>query len=96
MNEPLSEDAVKRIIRERLKDGRGVYFSAHARRRMKEGDVGEIDCERILSGGFVEPSWNGERREWRYKVRAQNGDAVVVAIDDDENVVIVTVIAGRD
>lgn len=35
-------------------------------------------------------------REWRCKTRAQNGNAVVVAVDDDENVVIVTVIAGRD
>ena len=39
---------------------------------------------------------NEPLREWRCKVRAQNGDAAVVAVDDDENVVIVTVIAGRD
>lgn len=39
---------------------------------------------------------NEPLRESRRKVRAQIGDAVVVAVADDENVVIVTVIAGRD
>jgi len=59
LSEPRGEGAVKRIIRKRRKDGRGVG-PARARHRTEEGD------------------------------------AVVVAIDDDENVVIVTVIAGRD
>ena len=53
-----------------------------------EGAVESVIRNRRRSGRGVHPA--------RALRRTEIGDAGVIAIDDDENVVIVTVIAGRD
>jgi len=88
VEEPLSAQQAKVLIRAILREG-NVRFSGHARRRMDERDMSEVDCANVLRGGdvvLVEP----ENGTWRYRV-ATPRMWVAVAFRSARTLVVVTV-----
>jgi uncharacterized protein DUF4258 len=88
MDEPLSESATKRLIREILENG-STTFSGHALKEMKKDNLTTQDIVNVLRGGIVEP---GEEQSgtWRYRIRTPKGFYVVVAFCSETELRIVT------
>lgn len=87
MEEPLSPDQAKKLIRQILDSGE-VRFSGHAEQEMADDSLETLDCINVLRGGFVEPA-ELERGSWRYRVVTQR-IAVVVAFRSETELVVVT------
>jgi len=54
MGEPLKPKEAKAQIRRLLSEGRIVYSIPHARERLQERNISNLDCENVLRGGKVE------------------------------------------
>ena len=75
LQEPLANDAAKKLIASILKSGT-VSFSSHALEEMAKDDLTTVDVANVLRGGFVEFS-EFERGSWRYRVRTSRMTVVV-------------------
>lgn len=93
MHAPLPPPAVRTLLTSILVSDDGiVHFSAHARTRMDERGVDELDVFEVLSRGRV-PTKNHAQFEdgsWRYQVRRRDL-TVVISFDDTTTTIIVTV-----
>jgi hypothetical protein len=93
MNEPLPPPAVRTLLTSILVGDNGVVrFSAHARTRMDERGVDEVDVFEVLSRGSV-PTKNHAQLEngsWRYRV-CRRDLTVVISFDETTTTIIVTV-----
>lgn len=87
MDEPLSPNAAKGLIREILRVGRFTY-SRHAKEEMLADDLTTVDCENVLRGGAVRPG-ERDRGTWRYRVETGR-ISVVVAFRSERELVVVT------
>lgn len=75
LQEPLANDAAKKLIASILKSGT-VSFSSHALEEMAKDDLTTVDVANVLRGGFVEFS-EFARGSWRYRVRTSRMTVVV-------------------
>jgi hypothetical protein len=75
LQEPLDNDAAKRLIVAILKEGT-IGFSDHALREMAKDDLTTVDAANVLRGGLVEFS-EEVGRTWRYRVRTSRMTFVV-------------------
>lgn len=91
LDEPLDAHTLRRILRACLSHG-VLLYSRHARDRMdaSDRDVSEQDVENCLWAGQMR-NVDFEKGTWRYTVGTPRL-AVVVAIDTETSVVVVTVI----
>ena len=87
MEEPLSPDQSKKLVRRSLEAGE-VRFSGHSEQEMADDSLETLDCINVLRGGFVEPA-EFERGSWRYRVVTRR-IAVVVAFRSETVLVVVT------
>ena len=87
LQEPLANDAAKKLIVSILKTGT-VSFSSHALEEMAKDDLTTVDVTNVLRGGFVEFS-ELERGSWRYRVRTSRM-TVVVAFRSEKMMSVVT------
>lgn len=87
MNEPLSPDAAKKLVRQILQTG-GFTFTKHSREEMLADGLTTVDCENVLRGGVLRPG-EYERGTWRYRIETSRV-AVVIAFRSESEVVVVT------
>ena len=87
LNEPLSNEAAKRLILDILKSGT-FEFSTHAFEKMTKDALTTVDCVNVLRGGVVEFAEEANRT-WRYRVRTAR-IYVVVAFRSETHLRIVT------
>lgn len=75
MDEPLSPDRVRVLVRQAL-DAGGVTYGDHALKGLDDDKMTTVDAQRTLRGGVAEP---GEyvSGEWRYRIRT---DRLVVVV----------------
>ncbi len=94
MDEPLSPDEVRRLLRAIVAtgDGPGLRFTRHAETEMagERPPMNRLTVRAAVLGGVVEP---GEMISgtWRYRIRTQTGTHVVVAFRSESEAVVVTV-----
>lgn len=85
---PWDPAQARQIIRPILDSG-VLSFSKHARQRMAERDIKEVDCVNVLRAGWPEPG-EYENGSWRYRVQTQRM-CCVVAVPDIHRVVVISV-----
>jgi len=87
VNEPLSQEAAKRLVREVVATGT-VTFTRHARDEMRKDSMSETDVINILRGGVCRPAeW--EKGAWRYRFETMKF-AVVMELASDTELVVIT------
>ena len=87
MDEPITPEAAKKLIRQILQTGRFTY-TKHSKDEMLADDLTTVDCENVLRGGVVRPG-EYEHGTWRYRVETSRV-TVVVAFRSENEIVIVT------
>jgi hypothetical protein len=86
-SQPLPPDRVRRRIRAILETGTVTYAIPHALERLRQRDIGMVDCENVLRAGVVTPGeW--ENGAWRYPVRTQKFTVIVQLLAEDELLVV--------
>jgi len=91
VDEPLSAVRARQLARKSLEEG-STRFSRHARDRMDEHGMSELDVTNTIRGGHVreERGMTFENGSWRYTIETMRM-AVVVAFASEKALVIVTV-----
>src|SRR4051812_10145525 len=92
-------DALK-IIRERAQDSTHIFILRHARQRMTERGVDDLDVQRCLRGGVITEGpyvpTDSRTGAWRCNVEGViNGDRLRVVVElpkEPPNLLVVTVI----
>lgn len=89
MTEPLSAVEARKLVRHILTSG--TYgFTRHAKERMAERRMSQVDCVNVLRGGLVNEALTSfENGTWRYSIQTTSM-AVVVAFRTEEQLVVVT------
>ena len=93
----LTPEMALRIIRECAEDSERVFYSPHARQRMRERHISFLDINRCLANGKLsEPPHQDVRKSWRCTV-AHNiaGHHISVAVgfrfnEKGEKIVVIT------
>jgi hypothetical protein len=90
---PLQPDAARRRIRNILEHG-DFAFTPHALAEMGNDRMTTADCVNVLRAGYPDPpEWtNGA---WRYRVRTPRGMCIVVEIQSEVELVVVTAWRGN-
>lgn len=90
LDEPLDPQEAKRLLLDIIEAG-GVRFTRHAKLRLGERNLTEIDCVNVLRGGVVEEAEPSESRSggWCYRVRSYRIN-VVVAFRSESVVAVVS------
>jgi hypothetical protein len=87
LQQPLLPDAASAVIRKVLRSGT-VYFSEHGLEEMDDDGILQPDVVQTLVRGRVSEAYFRDG-SWRHRV-ARGGVEVVVAIESDERLVVVT------
>ena len=93
MDEPLTPDTAKKLIRQIHQTGRFTY-TKHSKDEMLAGDLTTVDCENVLRGGVVRAG-EYEHGTWRYRVETSRVTVVVAFRSENELVVVTAWRAGR-
>ncbi len=97
----LTPTQARRIIRNGADDSENVIFTNHARRRMREHNVSDLQVLRCLQNGRVilEPEYDLGRDTWVCRVgwytEGQQIEVVAAIREKIETIWVVTVIEGR-
>lgn len=92
---PLKTSDIRRRLRQAVSDG-VVRFTEHALSRMRSRDFTVLDVERVLKSGFHDQGRDTVQSSgvWRYRIEGKtiDGDSIKVAVEIEDEVVVVTVI----
>ncbi len=85
---------VRRVLREYLSRDVEVIYRRHARRRMDERGVSEVDVLNVLRGGWCDESCTevDAHGEVSYRVATNRHYVVVKLFTDPEGILVVTVV----
>ena len=87
MNEPLTPDDARRLVRKILEEGE-FEVSEHAGQELQKDNLDLVDVTNVLRGGWCEPP-EFENGSWRYKFCTQRM-VVVVAFDSEDRLAVIT------
>jgi hypothetical protein len=93
MDEPLTPETAKKVIRRILQAGRFTY-TRHSKDEMLADDLTTVDCENVLRGGVVRPA-EYEDGTWPYRVETSRVTVVVAFRSEDELAVVTAWRVGR-
>lgn len=95
----MTPQAASRLIREAARESGRIYFTAHAEKRMRERQITRTQVIECLTGGrLTEGPAPDVHGKWTCRVeRLVAGDAVgvVVAIDRESDLVVITVFEAK-
>lgn len=87
-NEPLTNVEAKQVARTIEENGK-IFFSKHAREEMEADHLSDVECYRVIRGGFCE-GCDYINDSWRYRFYAME-IYVVLAFIDETRLMVVTV-----
>lgn len=93
MDEPLSPETAKKLVRQILQTGHFSY-TKHSTDEMRADDLSTVDCVNVLRGGIVRPG-EYEKGTWRYRVETSRITVVVAFRSEDELVIVTAWRVGR-
>jgi hypothetical protein len=87
-----------RVLRHAGRNSSLVFITTHAERRMRERRISRLDIQRCLELGVIEEGpFRNDKDLWQMTVRRRSAGEeirVVVAVDPDSMVVVVTAYRG--
>ncbi len=87
MDEPLNDADVQQLLRVIIETGT-VVFTNHARQRMRQRGLDEVDVLNVLRAGYCSGA-DLVRQSWRYQIHTRKL-CVVVAFRSEHKAVVVT------